>query len=107
MQTEPTCGRPLHFAILTDHWYKTAVPSTVLAAQVANGEFKDIYFADNIRKLPGMDDPFGELFSNMDMASGSPYACSWWYRTEFQLPQDFHGRKLWLHFNGINYKANV
>jgi len=90
-----------------DHWYKTTVPSTVLAAQVANGEFKDIYFADNIRKLPGMDYPFGELFSNLEMASGSPYACSWWYRTEFQLPQDFKGRKLWLHFNGINYKANV
>jgi len=90
-----------------DHWYKTTVPSTVLAAQVANGEFKDIYFADNVRKLPGMDYPFGELFSNMDMASGSPYACSWWYRTEFQVPQDFRGRKLWLHFNGINYKANV
>jgi exo-1,4-beta-D-glucosaminidase len=78
-----------------------------LAAQVANGDFKDIYFADNIRKLPGMDYPFGELFSNMDMASGSPYACSWWYRTEFQLPQDFRGQKLWLHFNGINYKANI
>jgi len=90
-----------------DHWYKTTVPSTVLAAQVANGEFKDIYYADNVRKLPGMDYPFGELFSNMDMASGSPYACSWWYRTEFQVPQDFRGRKLWLHFNGINYKANV
>lgn len=75
-----------------DHWYKTTVPSTVLAAQVANGEFKDIYFADNIRKLPGMDYPFGELFSNIDMASGSPYACSWWYRTEFQLPQNFRGR---------------
>lgn len=88
-------------------WYKTAVPSTVLAAQVANGEFKDIYFADNLRRLPGMDYPVGELYSNMDVPSRSPYACSWWYRTEFQLPQDFHRRKVWVHFNGINYKANV
>jgi len=90
-----------------DHWYKTTVPSTVLAAQVANGEFKDIDFGDNLRKLPGMDYPIDELFSNLDMSSGSPYACSWWYRTEFRLPQDFRGRRVWLHFSGINYKANV
>jgi exo-1,4-beta-D-glucosaminidase len=90
-----------------DHWYKTTVPSTVLAAQVADGEFKDIYFGDNLRKLPGMDYPVGELFANQDIPSGSPYACSWWYRTEFQLPQDFRGRRVWLHFNGINYKANI
>jgi len=90
-----------------DQWYKTTVPSTVLAAQVANGEFKDIYFGDNLRKLPGMGYPIGELYSNLDPSVGSPYACSWWYRTEFQLPQDFRGRRLWLHFNGINYRANV
>ena len=89
-----------------DHWYKTAVPSTVLAAQVANGEFKDIEFGKNLRKLPGMDYPIGQMYSNLDMPSESPYACSWWYRTEFQLPQDFRGRKVWLHFNGINYRAN-
>lgn len=83
-----------------DHWYKTTVPSTVLAAQVADGEFKDIYFGDNLRKLPGVEYRAGE-------PNGSPYACSWWYRTEFQLPQDFRGRRVWLHFNGINYKANV
>jgi exo-1,4-beta-D-glucosaminidase len=90
-----------------DHWYKTTVPSTVLAAQVADGEFKDIYFGDNLRKLPGMDYPVGELFANQDMPSGSPYACSWWYRTEFQLPREFRGRRVWLHFKGINYKANI
>jgi len=83
-----------------DHWYKATVPSTVVAAQVANGEFKDIFFADNLRKLPGMEHPAVKQSEN-------PYACSWWYRTEFQLPQDFNSRKVWLHFNGINPKANV
>jgi exo-1,4-beta-D-glucosaminidase len=90
-----------------DHWYKTTVPSTVLAAQVADGEFNDIYFGDNLRKLPGMEYPVGELFSNLDVPIGSPYACSWWYRIEFQLPQDFRDRRVWLYFNGINYKANI
>jgi exo-1,4-beta-D-glucosaminidase len=90
-----------------DHWYKTTVPSTVLAAQVANGEFQDIYFGENLRKLPGMEYPIGELYSNLDVARGSPYACSWWYRTEFQLLQELKERRVWVHFNGINYKANV
>jgi len=80
-----------------DNWYKATVPSTVLAAQVADGEFKDIYFADNLRKLPGMGGQPGE----------NPYACSWWFRTEFQLPQEFKGRRVWLRFNGINSRANV
>src|ERR1035437_8348609 len=80
-----------------DHWYKTTVPSTVLAAQIANGEFKDLYFGDNLRKLPGIVQP----------PAADPYAASWWYRTEFKLPQDFRGRKVWLHFNGINAKGNV
>ena len=75
-----------------DHWYKATIPSTVLAAQVAAGEFQDIFYADNLRRLP---------------LAGNPYACSWWYRTEFRLPPDFNGRKVWLHLNGVNTKANV
>ncbi|MFZ0961412.1 MAG: sugar-binding domain-containing protein [Terriglobia bacterium] len=84
----------------SDHWYKATVPSTVLAAQVADGEFKDIYYGDNLRKLPGMGDSGGQAGEN-------PYACPWWYRTEFQVPPDFRGRRVWLRFNGINSKANV
>jgi len=80
-----------------DHWYKATVPSTVLAARIANGEFKDLYFGDNLRKLPGLGQP----------PTADPYAVSWWYRTEFKLPPDFRGRKVWLHFNGINAKGNI
>jgi exo-1,4-beta-D-glucosaminidase len=80
-----------------DNWYKATVPSTVLAAQVADGEFKNIFYADNLRKLPGMGSQTGQ----------NPYACSWWYRTEFRLPPAFNGRRVWLRFNGINSKANI
>lgn len=88
-------------------WHKATVPSTVLAAQVADGEYHDIYYSDNLRKLPGMDYRVGQVFTDVPVPSGSPYACSWWYRTEFQLPQDLKGRQVWLHFDGVNTRANV
>lgn len=88
-----------------DHWYKTIVPSTVLAAQVANGEFKDLYVADNLHKLLSRENPAGP--DQGIQSNSNPYACSWWYRTEFHLPQNFKGRKVWLHFNGINNRANI
>lgn len=89
-------------------WYRTTVPATVLAAQVAAGEFGDPYFGMNLRKLPGMTYPIGlNSFSNVPMEKDSPYACSWWYRTEFQVPRGYAGRVLWLNFRGINYRANI
>jgi exo-1,4-beta-D-glucosaminidase len=88
-------------------WYEATVPSTVLAAQVAAGEFKDPYFGDNLRKIPGTSYPIGENFAELPMPKDSPYACSWWYRTEFRLPKAYQGRIVWLHFDGINYRANI
>jgi exo-1,4-beta-D-glucosaminidase len=89
-------------------WYKAAVPSTVVGAQVAAGEFPDPYFGMNLRQLPGMTYPIGyNSFNNLPMDKDSPYACSWWYRKEFELPQAFAGRTVWLRFEGINYRANI
>jgi exo-1,4-beta-D-glucosaminidase len=89
-------------------WYRTSVPSTVVAAQVAAGEFPDPYFGMNLRQLPGMTYPIGlNSFNNVPMDETSPYACSWWYRTEFPLPAGWAGKTVWLRFQGINYRANV
>jgi len=71
-------------------WYKTPVPTTVLAALVKNNLYKDIYFAKNLEKIPG--DQFQQ---------------SWWYRKEFNLealPSVSNAR---LVFEGINYRANI
>ncbi len=87
--------------------YKISVPSTVLAAQVATGQFKDPYFGTNLRSIPGTDYPVGENFSNLPMPQTSPYHCSWWYRKEFALPASDRGRTIWMHFGGINYRANI
>src|SRR5262249_45851119 len=78
-------------------WYAVTVPSTVVAAQVGAGEFPDPYFGMNLRKLPGMTYPIGlNSFSNVPMDKDSPYARSWWYRTEFALPAEWKERTLWL-----------
>ncbi|MGB9417262.1 MAG: sugar-binding domain-containing protein [Acidobacteriaceae bacterium] len=88
-------------------WTAASVPSTVLAAQVSGGQFKDPYFDRNLRAIPGTDYPIGKVFSRMPMSPNSPYACPWWYRTRFAVPVTARGRTLWLRFGGINYRANI
>jgi exo-1,4-beta-D-glucosaminidase len=71
-------------------WYKTSVPSTVLAALVKNNIYKHIYFAKNLELIPG-----------------GQFQQSWWYRKEFNLealPSVSNAR---LVFEGINYRANI
>jgi len=90
------------------NWYQTTVPATVVAVQVKSGELPDPYVGMNLRKFPGMTYPIGlNSFNNVAMDPGSPYACSWWYRTQFNLPRSYLGRTVWLHFRGINYRANI
>ena len=88
-------------------WYTVTVPSTVLAAQVAAGEFKQPYYATNLREIPGTTYPIGQNFSNLPMPQDSPYRCGWWYRESFTVPAADRGRTLWLRFGGINYRANL
>jgi exo-1,4-beta-D-glucosaminidase len=98
----------------TKDWLAATVPTTVLAAQVAAGLFPDPYFGMNLRDIPGTSYPIGKMFANLPMPEDSPYACSWWYRTEFTAPPDKRtmrdrtlDRQVWLHFGGISYRGNV
>src|ERR1700676_3583534 len=90
-----------------DGWHATSVPSTVVAALVADKTFRDPYFGENLRSIPGATYPIGENFSLLPMPNDSPFRCSWWYRTEFRLPENYEGRHIWLNFDGINSHANV
>jgi exo-1,4-beta-D-glucosaminidase len=54
-----------------------------------------------------MDYSSKTFFANQDMPKDSPFRCSWWFRTEFTLPAGYDGKTAWLHFLGINYRANV
>jgi exo-1,4-beta-D-glucosaminidase len=41
------------------------------------------------------------------MDAKSPFAVPWWFRTSFKVPAGWKGRNVWLHFQGINYRANI
>ncbi|MGH7869708.1 MAG: glycosyl hydrolase 2 galactose-binding domain-containing protein, partial [Candidatus Dormibacteraceae bacterium] len=88
-------------------WYPTSVPSTVFAALVKNKVYPDPNFGMNLRSVPGTSYPIGGNFANISMPSDSPFRPSWWYRTEFSLPAADLGKTAWLHFDGINYRANI
>jgi exo-1,4-beta-D-glucosaminidase len=88
-------------------WHRTQLPSTVLAALVADKTYPDPYFAMNLRSIPGATYPIATNFAHQPVPDDSPFKCSWWYRTEFSLPANFRNRNVWLHFAGINYRANV
>ena len=88
-------------------WYFATVPTTVLAALVADKVYSDPYFGMNLRSIPGTKYKIGANFSNEEMPSDSPFRVAWWYRTEFDIAADAAGKTLWLNFKGINYRANI
>jgi exo-1,4-beta-D-glucosaminidase len=85
-----------------DGWYPATMPSTVLAALVKNGVYPDPYFGTNVEKIPGTIPGRGR-----EMPDDSPFRVPWWYRTVFRLPADYLDQQVWIHFNSINYRANI
>lgn len=73
----------------TDGWYPTSVPNTVLATLIENDVYKDVYYANNLDKIPMI------IFET-----------GWWYRKEFSL-KGKKAKTIRLRFNGLNYRANI
>lgn len=71
-------------------WLPATVPGTILASYYNAGALPDPNFSDN--QLAISDAFFQEDF---------------WYRTEFSATPAAPRRKQWLHFDGINWKADV
>ena len=88
-------------------WYRTSVPTTVLNALIENKVYPDPYYGMNLRSIPGTTYPIGDNFSNNPMPPESPFRVSWWYRREFSLPPSYQGKMVWLHLDGINFRANI
>lgn len=88
-------------------WHTAGVPNTVVGALVENGTYPDPYFGLNLRSIPGTSYPIGSRFTLLPTPDDSPFKPSWWYRIRFDLPEKLRGRAVFLHFDGINYRANV
>lgn len=88
-------------------WYRATVPSTVVGTLVEDGVFKDPFFGMNLRSMPGMTYGIGKNFVHLPMDSTSPYAVPWWYRRVLRVPSSMAGKRISLHFDGINYRANI
>lgn len=77
-------------ASTVENWYQASVPSTVMGVLTANGLYKDIFVGDNYTKI-----------------DKTQFDDSWWYKTEFDLPNISTENNISLHFDGINYYANI
>jgi exo-1,4-beta-D-glucosaminidase len=88
-------------------WHPALVPGTVVGALVADKTLPDPNYGKNLNTLPGAFTDSKKQAANLDMPAGSPFRCSHWFRTEFSTPPSFAHRLVWLHFLGINYRANI
>ena len=89
------------------NWYPAKVPSTIAGTLVDNKVYPDPFVGMNLRLMPGCSYPIGANFSLRPMPEDSPFRVSWWYRTEFRLPAGYRDRNIWLHLDGVNFRANI
>lgn len=92
-------------------WHPTRVPSTVLLALTKNGVYPDVRVGLNSFRIPDASDEFNQQhdlakFSHL-ADKRNPWKDPYWYRTEFTLPEAARGRRVWLNFDGIHYRADV
>ena len=69
-------------------WYPVLeIPATVLEILQEDGVYPNLYYGENLAKLPPL------------------YQQDWWYRVSFKAPAG--GKIYWLDFPGINYRAEI
>lgn len=72
-------------------WLPAIVPGTVLGSYLAAGAVPDPWYGDQNSQISE------EFFTRNDF----------WYRTSFDVPRGFPGKRVWVNFDGINWKADV
>ena len=70
-------------------WYVATVPGTVLTTLVNDGVYPEPLYGENMRNIPE-----------------SLNKTSYWYRKTLRSAA-YRGRHTWLHFEGINYRAQI
>jgi len=90
----------------TAGWLQTAIPATPVGAQVANAIYPSPYVGLNAQQIPTWP-PQGQNFATVAWPSGSPYSVHWWFLNQFAIPSTLAGQRIYVHFDGINYRANL
>jgi beta-galactosidase/beta-glucuronidase len=92
-------------------WVSATVPTTVLRALVKAGIYPDPHFDLNDLRIPDASD---KLSKRLDLNKYShlkgvpnPFRDPWWFRTKFHISPENSGKRIWLNFDGINYRADV
>lgn len=80
------------------NWLPAIVPGTVLNSLVFNKIFPEPYFGINNRlgseRIP-------------DIAETGRDFYTYWFHTNFTLPESYQHKNVWLQIDGINYRAEI
>src|SRR5205823_5160272 len=87
-------------------WLRTNIPATPVGAQIDNGVYPSPYIGTNAQQIPGWP-AAGTNFANVAWPNGSPYSTHWWFLNQFTIPSTLAGQCIYVHFDGINYRANL
>lgn len=71
-------------------WIIATVPGTVLTSYLNIGAVPEPNFGDQQLQI-----------------SDAFFTADFWYRNTFTVPAGYKNRKIWLNFNGINWKADI
>ncbi len=72
-------------------WLPATVPGTVLTSYLNLGAVPDPYYADQ----------------RFQVSDAFFTANDFWYRDTLTVPASYTGRRVWLNFDGINWKADI
>lgn len=82
----------------TRGWLDAIVPGTVLNSLVYNKIYPEPYYGLNNKIESG-------LIPDISVAGRDFY--TYWFRTEFDIPESFKGKTVWLKADGINYRSEI
>ena len=84
-------GTELSTADFSDlEWFPAVVPGTVLTSYMEAGAVCDYNDDENYMQH-----------------SDAFFTTNWWYRTAFKVDADKKGKRIWLNFDAINWKADI
>lgn len=79
-------------------WMPAVIPGTVLTSLVHNKVYPEPYYGLNNKLTSGIIP---------DLATAGRDFYTYWFRTEFELPESYREKVVWLQVDGINYRAEV